>query len=601
MPRGPSWSRCMDLLGDAQKATAEPGTPELVLRISAEGATHAFPIVADEVAGPPDGAVVELGPPPFWGGVPPPPQGRVVGRTLVVDHLSEVCREFLATAEDGSMALLKIEDGAEAKFKRPRALTVSARDRTGVPLAGLVVELRSRGTNENCVSTTLGADGTARIGGLYPNRVNVCVIRPGEIGITRVGDADLEQASESRVDLVVEPAQACLVRVTVDGEKRLPPRYSITTHGLSIDSIDEDAEEAVLRLNLRRKPAADSFGIYAVARGHPPSSVVFTEPPDGGPIEGVLAFVTGAKARVRVLPADDDVHDAVLEQEGEGNSWHPTSDHVPVADVGRKPRELVYEGLMPGAFRARDVPTGLVTESIELAAGASADFTLDLRKAGPVTVRLEGPQDAEPTDASIQVVGSGVDRPGQLRGIGEVARVGVNSEVKIRVPGDRPVTVKAFHSELVPSPGSETVTLTAPGTPSLQVRPRQAGRRLDRGAARGRRARPSVRRRGGRRPCAQLSRDFHRTRVGPIRRHPAGTYSLWFDVPPWAPFVMADTELEEQGSQWLGRIDYLAGARLRIRIQVAEGQGGPADRGHRDVHGSAVVQPRRKTRGGGRR
>ena len=343
------------------------------------------------MAGPPDGAVVKLGPPPFWGGVPPPPQGRVVGRALVVDHLSGLCREFLATAEDGSMALLKIEDGADAKFKRPRTLAVSARDRTGVPLAGYVVELRSRGTEENCPSATLGADGTARIGGLYPNRVNVCLIRRGEIGITKVGDGDLERASESRVDFVVEPAEACRVRVTVDGEKRLPPRYSITTQGASIDSVDEDAEEAVLRLNLRRKPAAESFGIYVEAPGHPPSSVVFTDPPDGGPSEGVLAFVTGAKARIRVLPADDDVHDAVLERKGEGNTWHPASDHVPAGDVGRKPRELMYEGLSPDAYRARDVPTGLVSESIELAAGASADFTLDLRKAGPVTVRLEGP------------------------------------------------------------------------------------------------------------------------------------------------------------------------------------------------------------------
>ena len=62
---------------------------------------------------------------------------------------------------------------------------------------------------------------------------------------------------------------------------------------------------------------------------------------------------------------------------------------------------------------------------------------------------------------------------------------------------------------------------------------------------------------------------------GQFDGYPTGTYSLWFDVPPWAPFVMADTELEEEGTQWLGRIDSLAGARLRIRIQVAEGQAVP--------------------------
>jgi hypothetical protein len=140
----------MFMKGDTARAHAKPGTEEVVLTIGGGGETFRFPIAADETDGPPDGAEVSLSVPAGYGGAPPPQKGKVVGRDLVIDHLTERHINILATAADGSSAIVRIlgearktKIGSDAKFKKPRVLTVTAHDRSGRPLAGYLVHVRA--------------------------------------------------------------------------------------------------------------------------------------------------------------------------------------------------------------------------------------------------------------------------------------------------------------------------------------------------------------------------------------------------------------------------------------------------------------------------
>jgi hypothetical protein len=603
-------------LDGSARAQAKPGTEEVVLTVGEGGETFTFPIVADETDGPPDGAELKLSVPEGYGGAPPPALGKVAGRNVVIDGVTKGCINILATADDGTRALLRIlgearntKVGSEAKFKRPRTLFVTAHDRAGKPLSGEVVHCRSQGNSPLGKEATIGGDGTARIEGLSPQKVDVTIRRKGErspFGGRTAGSADLTKG-DARLELVVEQARECVLYVTVDGEKRLPATFRVNIAaergmgGGDVGAIEEDPEKAVLRFSVRPDPKQASLNLDVSGKGCPLVTVALAIPKDDSVLEGTAALVTGGKVLIHVLPPSDNIHSVSLETwSAERSSWTPRrgGGFMPgFEEPGKKPTEITVDSLPAGRYRATDSSTGIVTEPFDLAAGASGEVTIDLSRAGVVTGRVEGPVEGEPSQApdqdviaqrraSVFVEGAGLgSRRDLMMGSPDGGiQVRINSEFKTRVPGDRPVTLRVTHQLYAPDPVAGKATVTAPG--SAVVLKLVAGPEAS--------FIPTPRK-----TALEVTRDFLGSRAkvllfsgkpegepvktcqvswGAVARfggYEPGKYTLWCDPGEAAPFVLEDVKLGE-GRTDLGEVKLVEGATLRVSIVTREGQDPPS-------------------------
>jgi hypothetical protein len=401
---------------------------------------------------------------------------------------------------------------------------------------------------------------------------------------------DLTKSSEGRLDLVLERERRCVMRVTVDGEKRLPPTIVVrvaaergVTMSGGVGPLEEDPDEAILRFNFRPDPKQKDAKLTVSGKGCPATTVPVRLPSDEDEIiEIEAALVTGATIRIHVVPPADNVHDVGVESYDDAtSSWFPRGYRGPDSEeMGKKPTELAFDALPAGRYRARDAMTGLVGDPVDVAVGASADLTLDLSRAGTITGRVEGPADVK-EGASVTVEGAGLSR----RSMGPTARIQVqlNKEFTARVPCDRPVTLSVKHPFLAPAPEGGTATVKEAGASVVLklVRGAEASFRVA-GADRG--------------TADAFSPDGARVLLfsGKVEGEPAqtckigfkdgvwsfagfkpGKYTLWFDfrfdLQPAAPLVLADVELGE-GSTDLGKLEFSDGAAVRVKIQVAEGK-----------------------------
>jgi hypothetical protein len=371
----------------------------------AKGETLVFPIVADETDGPPDGSIVKLSR-PTRDGASPPPTGKVVGRAIVVDGVSPDCEDILATAPDGTMAdLLFTREGGKtqvgsAQFKNPRTLIVSVRDKAGVPLAGYRAQCRSDRTGMKYAMcqmsepvpydpvgpiVTLDSAGSARFEGLSSDAWFVAVWKADgpEPRHDVAGFVDLTPPGEKRADLVVERARRCVIHVTVDGQKKLPPAVAVRRLFDHVGPIEEDRSTATLRFEVRPHKWDTSLdlaveGAGCAGAGYTGADVDLKLSADPSVVlEGSVDLTSGGDVRVRVLPAPHGLHDVGLETK-DGSRW------VPVEDVPFMVRERFADGwsfrlLPPGFYRARDLITGVATADVLLHSGRVGDLNLDLR------------------------------------------------------------------------------------------------------------------------------------------------------------------------------------------------------------------------------
>jgi hypothetical protein len=486
----PDGSDALRFLDDRPRATAEPGAEEVVIVLGTGGETFTFPIVPDETDGPRDGGEVTLSVFEGHGGAAPPSKGKVAGRNLVIDRISTQCSNFLATAADGSVAHLSISKearstgiGSDAKFKRLRVLVVEVRDRKGTPLAGIVVQCRTRGNVPIGRPARTGADGTARLEGLFPQRVDVSVLRRGESPFagSAVAAADLTKPGDGRIEIVLEAERRCVLHVTVDGEKRLPPTISVMMTGgggrpgpRPVGTLEEDPYAATVSFAFRPDPNAQALSLYITGKGFAATTVPLVLPADeNAAFDANVALVTGAKVRVHVLPPADNLHGVAVETWDEKRgSWTPRRSGRGFdffEEPERKSTEVEVDALAAGRYRARDSLTGIATEAVDVAAGRSVDLTIDLSKAGQVTGRVEGPAEGDWDMATIVVeapglVGGSVGPwGGRMPGQGGT-RTKINSDFNVRVPGDRPVTIRVTHPMLTAAPDAGSATVTAAGS-----------------------------------------------------------------------------------------------------------------------------------------
>ena len=315
---------------DTARAHAKPGTEEVVLTMGGGGETFRFPIVADETDGPPDGAEVSLSVPAGFGSAPPPPKGKVVGRDLVIDHLTDRHINILATAADGSTAIVRIlgdarktKIGSDAKFRKPRALAVTAHDRKGDPLAGYLVQCRSPGNNPIGKEAAIGADGSARIDGLPAQRLDVTIRGTteniwqarvaGVVDLTKPGDGTPRSRARARAPLRDARHRR---------RREAPAADDLGAHGRGARRHDGGRHRTARRGSGRGDPAlqlppgseAEGRQAERLRKGLPfRDGAVTASSDEDAIIELEAALVTGATIRIHVVPPADNVHDVGVE------------------------------------------------------------------------------------------------------------------------------------------------------------------------------------------------------------------------------------------------------------------------------------------------
>jgi hypothetical protein len=537
-----------------------------------------WPVTAGDAPIPEEGAVLRLRPIPGGGGSSGK-DARIEGGQVVA-LFPPGYGSATAVAPDGSLARLWVQDGSDTgqptSFFRPRTLEVVVRDESGNPQAGVAIHPRQQGNNPVADPLTTDAEGRVRFDGLLGDHLDAWA---GDAGRgNRLGSADLRKG-DGRIEGTLLSPRELLVRVRIEGQPGLPGRLGVQADGQPAQIVAEDPEDGELRCSFRpRKSGVATVPVHLVATGF------VTAPANAAPRESDGVFVAevdlrpGGAWHVRVIAPKDNVYELTLQKEEPGPGWRHTA--TPGRVFGRPEPDadgiLRLAPLDSGRYRLVENRSGLASDPIDVVAGAPPiERTFDLSQVAWIRGQLIAPEGASPAGGRVVVDGRVPER-GSLGGArGEPIQK--DGRFRLRA-GAFPVTLRAWHPVLAPSPEGGVVTLASPREdvvlrlgrgPTLSFRPVPA---------------PATQRLG---PVRVLV--FHGEPTGaPVSEHSVvldggvarcggfapGRVTLWIDVPDLAPLVKRDVELAD-GETDLGEVALGRGSSVRIRLETRAGASPP--------------------------
>jgi hypothetical protein len=581
--------------GGRDSTRVRPGDREVVVQFAAAREIR-FPVEEGEAPVPADGAVIALEKEAGFVTAPVGVEARMEGTTLVVTGAQAYYFMAQAVAPDGSRARLWADDKGTppppVRFRPPRTVEVVAKRADGTPVSGVVFAIRNQGNNPLAPPFRSGDDGVARATALLGEKAEVYLLGEGPgyegpFGGRPVGTVDIGK-SDARLEVVVPTLRAFRARVTLDGKPGLPARYSLLVNGTGVPDAEEDPAAGEIRGRAPVDPASPIFTATLNAAGWLPARAEVDPIPEGDPVECALALVPGGTLRVPVALPPDGACLLHLHVQDPTGMW--TLYLAPDARMygGLAPGPdgvLVLEGLAPGRYRVFESTVGVSTVTAEVRRGETASLPpLDLARFAWAAGRVVLPEGVAPTGVEVLVEGPGLERSPAAGSLDRrAARVGATGEFRVRIPGDRPVTVRPCHATLVPAAGGGTAEVTgsrddlvlrlvegrvarvrlSPVPPVSRGMPGQPGPRvlLFRGEPTGE-------------PASEHSalRDGDGLAFGGWE---PGTWTVWIDAGPgFAPAVVRGAVLGEEGAD-LGTVNIVEGSRVRLRVLVKEGQAVP--------------------------
>jgi hypothetical protein len=437
--------------------------------------------------------------------------------------------------------------------------------------------MRGPGNNRVGEPRELDEAGCATFEGLHGMRVTVYLSAVKTAwGGTPIGTVDLD-AGSGRVEAKLARPREVHLRITLDGEPGVPPGLSASTWmGMSSSQLPVevlDAAAGLVRLTWQ-PPAAGATARFAVqAQGWvaaDPTAALQLEDAGTGVLERSFAFVGGAAMGVQV----------VLPKNGQANvfpqRWDAATGAWVDAPVGVV--QLAADGsgrvepLRPGRYRLASRSDGAVSDPVEVGVGQTVTATLDLSKAGVASGRVVVPDGFDVSQASVEVDG----RSYTPRAFGR-RTVRADGTFHVMLSGSEEVVLRPEHPLLVPASSGGTVKITEPreGLVLELVRGPQIRARLEPAPPKPEfyRAPRLLAFRGAVGPVAQ-------GRVVPIQLEqgqlkcgglPAGTWTLWLDVPDFAPVTLEQVIVPKEGVD-LGTIPLSRGSTVRFVYEAEEGQ-----------------------------
>jgi hypothetical protein len=423
-----------------------------------------WPVVAGEVGVPPDGSVIELRHAPgsyARGDAPePPPPGHMKGASLVGENI--IGSSFLAEAPDGAVANIWVDDGSEigneTSFRRPRTIEVLVHEASGKAAARAVAIARDQGNNDLCEGVAADGEGRAVLAGLYGKLADVYVGVAGEYPHQLAGSVDLTKG-DGRVEATLATMAAVRLRVLLDGRPGLPAKFQVW--GARLVEEFPDLGELSIALSVAHPGETMRFGVRAP--GFLTASTELVPPTDGSVAQAQVELVRGAVLLARVELSDTE-RASILPQRFDEESKKFEAERKfgfqRMSQPNGPDSSFVYSGLTPGRWRVVDERSGAASTEAELfPGGGEARVELDLRSVTWVSGRVEVPDPAELARVVVLVGGVDAAPSGRswLPGLAppEGASAGDGS-FRVRVPGDRTVTLVPWHPWLVPAADAGT-------------------------------------------------------------------------------------------------------------------------------------------------
>jgi RNA polymerase sigma-70 factor (ECF subfamily) len=445
------------------------------------GRTIRWRVVGGEVPIPPPGSVLAVERDRGAMSLPAGMTGvRVDGDDLVAEGVGRGTVQGYAVAPDGARAKLFAKDGdargADTSFLRERSIEVTLVEPNGSPAVGVALQLRNQGNNVIRSGVQTDAGGRAVFAGLSPDAGLLDVVIGASPYMNRWLGTLNTKPGDVHVTWTVPAARDVTLRVSVDGERRIPPKCGVSTSEASVDDRQDDDARGDIRLRLR--PDRDGAEIRAAIGAEGRTSAFFTVPAGHDPATVDVAIPRGVTFVGHILPPGDllvrvnplqpprtgpsVVFERRYDRDG---TWNRCMFSPPTrAQEGTPPGAdgMFRFGPLPlGAYRLRDAATGATSAVAELVedGAESSVCVLDLSRAGLVrgSVEIDG---GDLRDARVIVEGV----PDPVSGDAKRRTVVVSGKGNFEawIPGDRAVRVRAEHPFLRPDPSRGFVDVVRP-------------------------------------------------------------------------------------------------------------------------------------------
>ncbi len=590
---------------DAARVTIELEAPTSI----------SFPVIPGDGPVPAEGSVVGLGERRLtmrrW---VTPPTGTIHDGHLVVPGAVAETRnapiEWTARLADGRFAFPEVAqgetEGREIAFRTPRSVAVRVTDTSGEPVSGVTVHTRGLGAAFRPPPTVTDAQGNARLDGLPPEPTTVHVSSHAEYLAAQSEDVDLSEG-DAEVSFEVPTTRNLRIRVLVDEEPRLPPtwRLQVGEARFSHRAFAEDPERGELRVRLRTADALVGMQATLEADAYGSAAGTVVAATDEADAEVTLALDSRAILEAQVDPPADGRFEVWLEQYSEAYSMWLAQGH-PVKPGEADPTAFSFGPLGPGRYRLRERFTNLVSAETTIAGGGRPEpLRWNLSAVGSVRGRVEVPRGTNPADVGILVEGlvsgtsgtSGTSgavpiqpmAPGRALLPPGARGIGADGRFEVRVPGDRDVTLEAWHPlhrsagvVVVRAPRDDVVLrLDAAPTATFTLGAEVDDARTSSVVTRVLLFRGPP----GGEPAYTLT-PVTQDRRAVFGGYEAGTYTVWIDTLHFAPLVRSSVALPN-GETDLGLVSFTKGSTVHLDVRTRDG----ADRPPMRMHAGRLDEP----------
>jgi RNA polymerase sigma-70 factor (ECF subfamily) len=479
-----------------------------------------------------------------------------------------------------------------------RRIVVIVKEESGAPAVGERVDVRDDGNNAIAPPGISDKDGRIVFDGVLVGRAHLHLLPSTEASgpsvdgswylPVPVGTVNLE-AGDAQIEVVLRPPVVLLARVTEDGKPSLPPGLVFGIRGATLRQRTDDPKTGSVRFLLRAGSKDPVIQVNATVAGALEAKAVasWSEQEELFVADLPLKRKPGGTLVVRVKPPAKGRFLWELRRLDGPRGPEPIQGSaflgVQSDPVTGPPDCPTFGGLKPGRYQFVS-DCGLATEPVEFGEEPSThEVAIDLSKMQTVTGRFEAPPGTDFGRAIVLVEGEDLVAPMKWsQGIGGAIMMGASTRdtFMVRIPGDRPVRLRASHPSLVPAePG---------GTFDVQGAAEGVVLRLVEGATAVFRLEPSAPADSDPFAMPPTVHLYRGEPVGePVSTHIAegtdvfriggfapGTWTLYIDAPARAPGVLLDVNLTN-GKTDLGTIRLEDGASVRFNMKLAPGAAPP--------------------------
>jgi len=435
------------------------------------GRTVRWPVIAGELPPPRHGTELTIR---FMPGTVDPDDVHFVPGPAIIDRGAVVLEgvnglaRFLAAAPDGAIAKLfcaaNASEGDPVTFRRPRSIEVTVRDAADRLVEGARVTARYPASKELQRPVPTNRDGVAVISGLYGGLATLSVAAPGDPWRGReCGTVDLEQG-DGRLEVRLPSDVRIRLRIQLDGVPGLPPSYRVWTRGeCRVESEDPERGEVFVS-----SPVDEGFSgalvLSVYAAGFLDGRAEVVPGRDGSEAVADVLLRRAGTLLVHVVRDPADFVRIGLEKQDPSNREVKRMGRGQMMPNG--PRgSFRFNSLENGTYRAVDERTKKVSAFVQVVEGsAAAEVTLDVTSADWVSGRVITPPGVSPRTVRIVVEGDGLlaDAPSPFGWSSPPGDYVVQEDgtFRVRIPGDRRVTISPWHATCQPAPDGGTVETT---------------------------------------------------------------------------------------------------------------------------------------------